>query len=135
MENFFKLCKERLDIQSKMHEIGQCIMWIGCTKKGYGQFRYRDPRDPDTVGHRTRSVHRMALMVKVMCLDVPPEQQASHLCNNKLCINTDHIVFEDNYTNNNRKTCFSNAKCSGHHGKNDIQRPDCLIGLNDLSER
>lgn len=77
----------------------------------------------------------MALMVKVKNLDIPPEQQASHLCNNKLCINTDHIVFEDNYTKNNRKTCFLNANCSGHQRKNGVQRPHSLVELNDLDER
>ena len=92
MEQFFKLCQERLANQSELHQNGQCIIWTGCTKKGYGQFRYKDPRDPEAANHKTRSVHRMALMVKVRDLDIPPVQQASHLCNNKLCINTDHIT-------------------------------------------
>ena len=75
----------------------------------------------------------MALMVKVRNLDIQSEQQASHLCFNKLSINHDHIVFEDNYTNNNRKTCFLNGNCSGHQRKNAIQMPHCLV--DDSNER
>ena len=131
MENFFEMCHKKLESYSKRHENGQCIIWTGCTNKGYGQFRYKDPRDPYFAGHKTRSVHRMALMVKLRDLDVSPEQQASHLCNNKLCINTEHIVFEDNFTNNNRKSCFLASKCSGHPCTNGTERPDCLVELNN----
>ena len=112
MENFFKICQERLASQSDLHKNGQCIIWTGSTKKGYGQFRYKDPRDPESADHKTRSAHRMALLVKFRDLDVPPKLHASHLCNNKICVNTDHIVFEDSYVNNNRKACFSNKKCN-----------------------
>lgn len=73
--------------QSEMHKNGHCIIWKGSTNKGYGQFRYKDPRDHKTADHKTRSAHRMALLVKLKDLDIPPKQQASHLCNNKLCIN------------------------------------------------
>ena len=129
IENFIKLCKERLDSRSTLHTNGQCIMWTG-----YGQYRYRDNRDLATAGHRTRSIDRMALMVKARSLDIQPEQQAGHLCNNKLCINADHIVFEDNYTINYRKTCFLNENCCGHQRQNDIKRPHCLVELNESNK-
>ena len=105
MENFFKICKEKKNDNSELHRNGQCIIWTGCRKNGYGQFRFKDPRLPSS-DHKTRSVHRMALMVEIQNLDIPPILQASHLCNVKCCINTEHLSFEDNYTNNSRKLCF-----------------------------
>lgn len=131
MEKFLEICKERLYSQCNIHGNGQCIIWTGSCKKGYGQFRYRDPRDSELAGHRTRSVHRIALMLDIGNLDVPPAQQASHLCNNKLCVNIHHLVFEDNFTNNNRKTCFFNQKCTGHGDGKGGQRPACLVELSD----
>lgn len=126
MENFFKLCLEKLDSNSELHKNGQCIIWKGSLKNGYGQFRFKDPRTPDA-DHKTRTVHRMALMVKHRNLDVASKQQASHLCNNKTCINTEHLTFEDNFTNNGRKLCFFNRKCFGHgDGK-----PSCLVDLDE----
>ena len=127
MENFFQVCQEKLSSNSEVHRNGQCIILAGCCSKiGYGQFRFKDPREPDA-DHKTRTVHRMALMVKLRNLDVPAKQQASHLCNIKTCINTDHLTFEDNYINNSRKLCFFNRKCTGHgEGK-----PSCLVDLDE----
>ena len=126
MENFFKICKEKMNDKSELHRNGQCIIWTGCRKNGYGQFRFKDPRLPGS-DHKTRSVHRMALMVEIQNLDIPPILQASHLCNVKCCINTDHLTFEDNYTNNSRKLCFFNKKCFGH---GDGKRR-CLVDLGE----
>ena len=73
MENFFKMCQDKPNSQSKPHENGKCLIWTGCRNKGYGQVRYKDPRDPYFAGLETRSVHRMTLMVKVKDLDLHPE--------------------------------------------------------------
>ena len=45
-------------------------------------------------------------MVEMQNLDIPPILQTSHLCNVKCCINTEHLTFEDNYTNKSKKLCF-----------------------------
>ena len=77
--------------------------------------------------HKTRSVHRIALMVEIQNLDIPPILQARYLCNVKYCINTEHLSFEDNYTNYSRKLCFFKKKCFGHgDGK-----PPCLVNLDE----
>ena len=48
MENFFQICQEKLSSNSEVHRNGQCIIWTGrCSKIGYGQFRFKDPREPD----------------------------------------------------------------------------------------
>ena len=38
----------------ELHRNGQCIIWTGCRKNGYGQFRFKDPRLPGS-DHKTRS--------------------------------------------------------------------------------
>ena len=103
----FKLWKGKISENSVLHENGQCVLWTGSrSRAGYGQFRFRDPRDSPGRGHRTVTVHRMALILHIGNIDILPSSQASHLCNNKCCVNPAHIVFEDNFTNNSRKTCF-----------------------------
>lgn len=130
MDDFFEQCERKLHLNSRQHENGECVVWTGCiNKQGYGQFRFRDPRDPLTAGHRTRTSHRVALMVQLRDLDVPASEQASHLCNNKLCINVQHLVFEGSSCNNLRKTCFSRSRCNGHFDGNGNRLPDCLLHL------
>ena len=89
-----------------MNRNGQCIIWTGYRKNGYGQLRIKDSRSPGS-DHKTRCVHRMSLMVDIQNLDIPQILQASHMCNVKCCINTEFLIFDDNYTNNSRKLCFS----------------------------
>jgi hypothetical protein len=129
MEEFYQKCEEKLKFYSEKHEKSECVVWTGPCSKGYGQFRYRDPRDPFGAGHRTRGAHRMALMVAMHDLDVSSRKQASHLCNNKLCVNVVHLNFEDNYTNNNRKICFDSGHCSGHVDTEGQKQPDCIVDL------
>lgn len=132
MEALFEQCNRKLQMNSLLHPNGQCVLWTGCINKhGYGQFRYRDPRDEATAGHRTRTAHRVALLVLYKDFDVAPSQQASHLCNNKLCINVNHLVFEGNSSNNMRKTCFSISRCCGHYDMIGSALPDCLVNLQE----
>ena len=134
MDKLFEECTSRLKMYSAVHTNGQCIYWNGCiNKKGYGQFRFKDPRDPPAAGHRTRTAHRVALMVAKGDFDLPPSQQASHLCNNKLCVNVEHLSLETNSINNARKTCFSLFRCSGHFSDAGDRLPDCKIDLWDGS--
>lgn len=129
MQNFIEACHEKLCSTSRLHANGECRVWTGNCNKGYGQFRYRDPRDAPASGHRTRGAHRIALMVKFRDFDVPASLQASHLCNNRLCVNTDHLNFEDNYTNNSRKGCFFRGICTGHVDVSGIEQPSCILHL------
>ena len=130
MEAFFQKCASTLQSRSVRHANGQCITWTGSFSKsnGYGQFRFRDPRDPRG-GHRTKTAHRVALMVERKDFDVPSSQHASHLCNNRLCINANHLVFEGSGNNNLRKSCFLNCRCNGHFSEDGERLPDCLVEL------
>lgn len=133
MDRFFEIARERIRESSFQHSNGHCRIWSGAVKKGtiYGQFRFKDPRYGK---YKVKGVHRVALMVSeaVQSLDVPPDMVTSHLCNNSLCVNVQHLVFEAQAINNNRSICFSNKKCYGHGSTEDgVVRPACMIHLND----
>lgn len=128
MDALYLHCTEKLQQSSRLHENGQCLIWTGCvSRQGYGQFRYKDPRSTE---HKTRTAHRVALMVKLKNFDISAQSQASHLCNNRLCINTEHIVLESGSTNCQRRTCFRMSKCNGHDDSSGCPAPECLVDLN-----
>ena len=130
MDAFFRKCQEKLETTSELHANGKCLVWTGCVSKaGYGQFRFKDPRDPAGAGFRTCTAHRMAVMISRKSLDIEPKFHASHLCNNKLCVNTDHINLEESYVNNGRKSSFDRGICSGHENSLREKEPDCLLDL------
>lgn len=107
---------------------GECIIWTGCvSSRGYGQFRYKDPRDPPSAEHRNKTAHRVALMVAFKNFNVPSSQQASHLCDKKRYVQ--HLVFESNRSNNLRKSCFEHHRCVGHYDNAGNKLPDCLLHL------
>ena len=127
MEDLFAYCEKKLKAMSDLDCNGQCLKWTGCVnKQGYGQFRYRDPRSE---GYKTRSAHRVTMMVKLKDFDLDPSIQASHLCHNSLCINTDHISLESNKVNNLRKLCVLCCRCNGHVDENGKFLADCLLAL------
>ena len=127
MEEFYKECQEKLIKNSKLCENGECILWTGAVSRGgYGNFRYLDPGDRR---YKTHSAHRVSLMLKVKNFNVSPRLHASHLCNNKLCVNAEHIRFEPSQVNCQRRTCFKMSRCNGHLDRNGNCGPDCLIHL------
>lgn len=128
MNLFYEKCATKLKENSKT--CGDCIKWTGYfSRNNYGQFRYRDPRDPVSKGHRTKTAHRVALLLKYRNFDVQSYWHASHLCDNKWCINVDHLVFERSSTNNERKYCFLYCRCRGHIDKDGKKLADCLVNL------
>ena len=128
MDSFYEKCAKQLKYNSQ--EFGDCIKWTGCfSKNKYGQFRFRHPHDPISKGFRTKTAHRVALLVKYRNFDVPSYMHASHLCDNKWCINVDHLVFERSCINNARKYCFLFSRCRGHVDKDGRKLSDCLVGL------
>jgi len=114
MESLFDQCLQRLNDNYTMHVNGVCKIWTGCvSKNGYGQLRYRHPRDGFT-RLRNTTAHRVALMVHNQNFDIPATMHASHLCNHRACINVDHLIFESSHLNSLRKSCFLHNRCSGH---------------------
>ena len=133
MQAFYAQMAADIASRSVIHANGQCQIWMGPMKQGteYGVIRYKDPRDGPVAGHRSKGVHRMAILVSdgVKDLDVPPSLVASHICNNSLCTNTTHLSLEPQSVNNNRSICFSTNNCRGHG-----IRPKCLLSLNDAAK-
>lgn len=139
MDTFYAKMTAEIATRSAAHANGQCQIWMGPMKHGteYGVMRFKDPRDGPDAGHRSKGVHRMAILVcdRVKDLDVPPSLVASHLCNNSLCVNVAHLSLEPQSVNNNRSICFSTNNCSGHGtDSRGNERPKCLLSLNDKSK-
>ena len=94
-----------------------CHLYRGSRRNdGYCHLTYINELNTNT----SISVHRAAKMVQKQAK--LPKLQASHLCNNKICINVEHINLEANVINNQRKRCASANRCFGHPGY-----PACII--------
>ena len=95
-----------------------CKLYLGSVRSdGYCHITFTNE-----LGTKTSiSAHRAAILVDRNS-KLPRVLQASHLCNNKRCIQVHHLSLESNIINNQRKTCFSNNMCSGHGGY-----PACII--------
>ncbi len=113
MDAFFTECAKKLADNTTAHPNGKCIIWTGYVgKNGYGCFRYRDPMSPVAADYKTSTAHRIAVMINLKTLNISAKDQASHLCNNKLCVNLEHLVLE--YCNINCQRRFRMCMCNGH---------------------
>ena len=90
------------------------------------------PRGYITVGYfhpteacwTTTTTGRAVVMVKKEgSIFLDSAREASHLCHNKTCVLSEHIVFEPPSINTDRKRCARRKVCMGH-GPN---HPDCLV--------
>ncbi len=122
-ESFFEIEKEKLVKRSMQSANGECTLWTGPRSSDslYGLVSFQHPDSRVTT---KRKAHRFAVMVEMKDLDLDRELNCSHLCHNRLCINTRHISLEFNHINNNRKHCIYVGRCSGHEGF-----PDCMLHL------
>ena len=101
-----------------------CRLWLGaCTQSGYGRKKltFLDG------SYKVILVHRVVYMCKYRSLHIPlvnndmKDLELSHLCNNKLCVRSDHIVLESHSVNMERIHCFNQGICTDSHN------PECLI--------
>lgn len=122
MDAFFRDLQFKLKKKSK-HQPGEnsCVLWTGnVSYSGYGLQSVKWPVE----GRKLEKAHRVALMVE-RCLtrsqfrDV--EGEVSHLCHNKLCVNTAHLVIEQHCINQERIHCFLLGRCTEAHS------PLCLM--------
>ena len=106
-----------LDPGFRVDLVSGCHLYLGSRRSdGYCHISYKNELNRDT----SISVQRAAVMLsKERKL---PKLQASHLCNNKVCVNVEHINLESNIINNQRKTCARQNMCLGHPGY-----PACII--------
>lgn len=127
MEVFWQNLQQKLDSRGQFNgNRSPCRVWIGAVdQRGYGRIVVKWPNGHST----TERVHRVALMVKYRWLktDFPRKDidgktlEVSHLCHNKLCFNTEHLVIETHEANQSRNHCKLQNQCSGGH------RPSCLL--------
>ena len=112
IDNFHK------KLQKKSKHTCNCIIWQGCQNKdGYGIIR------PIFRGRRvTLTVHRLAYYIYKNNGFLSRKMHVSHLCHDKLCINTAHLSYETQKVNNARNHCYANARCRGHKSY-----PNCIF--------
>lgn len=130
MENSDRFWQKMSKSLKKYSETGtgvdSCILWVGCRDRyGYGIKRVTWPEGEMFL----ERVHRVSYMLKHRILKndmlkLSPEGfelDVSHLCHNKLCINSLHLALEPHTMNISRVYCMKGGHCFGGH------LPPCLF--------
>ena len=127
MGDFFQHLERIFSLKTrKLGNEYACIVWEGYVDKyGYGVKNVKWP----TEGLKKERAHRVAYMIrhKLSRNDMPKLDknsntiECSHLCQNKLCVNADHIILETHATNQDRIHCKGQGFCSKSH------EPHCLL--------
>ena len=119
---------DKLNDKSRQSENGECVMWTGCCKGRTVRYGVMCVNLNGGGTWKCMYVHRLALMKPPANLGLHEvlhlQSDASHLCNNSLCINPCHISVEPHWLNNSRQQCNREGICHGHAGY-----PCCMLAL------
>ena len=115
-------------IKTDLVRTGTCDIYRGVPDK-YPDLKKR----LGPAGREVRiSGQKLTLLVKLNKTELEKGLECSHLCHNKGCMNTEHIVAEPHYVNMDRKRCQieradlgSPQLCFGHR-IGDKTYPDCI---------
>jgi len=117
--DYAEFLKQKLLNMSDAADHKGCVKWNHWVdKEGYGSTKVRSHFDDRRF---TLNVHRLMYFIHARHI-LTPDHHTSHLCHQKLCINTDHLSYEPAAVNLQRTTCNRKGYCGGHDGYK-----DCLL--------
>lgn len=97
--------------QSEPAPNGGCLLYTGqIATNGYGLVR-------KTIGGTRYQVyaHQLMLFHQLGLNSLPVGMVSSHLCHNRLCIATAHLILEPSGHNLQRNACLNDGSCKGNH--------------------
>ena len=102
---------EKARIMLHTMKSGDCLLWNGEQKNGYGIFRI-------VIDGKRRKVrvHRYLFFLCNDCKPLEKSVHVSHRCHNKLCSQIHHLSYEEAAVNAQRQTCFHAQQCFSHWG-------------------
>lgn len=127
MEAFYRNILRDLYRNSTISLNGKdCKEWNGaCTESGYGRKRVTWPDGKKSMERTHRLIYMAQHKIHYSELknknEFGEQLDVSHLCNNKKCIEVDHLVHEPHSINMDRNECFKHGHCSKVHS------PHCII--------
>lgn len=110
----FRTVSEYIRVNSKVDSNG-CWIWLGCLNHGYARCRWRKKRI---------MVHRLSYMERYGIID--SSLSIDHLCNNRSCVNPEHLQNISLKENQKRSNDIIKARV--------IERGTCFNGHRSTSE-
>ena len=101
IQNRYTLFLSKVDTQSYEHD--KCWVWQGASKgNGYGNVR---------LGAKNITAHRYAYALFVG--EVPDDMDVCHTCDNRFCVNPDHLFLGSR--KDNMVDCKEKGRTKGHY--------------------
>lgn len=101
IQNKYTLFLSKVNTQDYEHD--RCWVWQGASKgNGYGNVR---------LGDKNITAHRYAYALFVG--DVPDDMDVCHTCDNRFCVNPDHLFLGSR--KDNMSDCKEKGRTKGHH--------------------